>query len=172
MNLFSEKQIKLFLEETLNEAKKALKYGDYPIGSIVVNSKGEIIAKCRNENITEDDITAHAEILCLRKLGIKKLSKDNGSEHYLFSSLEPCGGCGFFIARTNIKAIYVPCLDPYRPGVSALMRFKDFLEIFSNIELIEGTFPELSKESLSLMGDYFLSKGRDEVAIIYDKKSL
>lgn len=168
MKKFSDKQIRLFLEETIKEAEVALKEGNYPIGSIVVSPQGEIVASCRNENITKNDISAHAEILCLRKLGIKKLSKDTKDDYYLFTSLEPCGGCGFFIARTNIRVIYMTSIDPYKPGVTELKKTEKFASNFKNLELVICDFPDLAIKSRHLMRDYLVARGRTEDSKVYE----
>lgn len=167
--IFNKDQQKLFLEETIKEAEAALEEGNYPIGSLIVDSNGKILAKCRNENFTKDDITAHAEILCLRKLGIDKLTKDKSKDYYLFSSLEPCSGCGFFVARTNIKTIFVAALDPYRPGTSVVRHTEPFSEVFQKIDFVVCDFPDLARKSKLLMRDYFLKKDRPDAAKVYEK---
>ncbi len=166
--MFSKNQLKSFLEETIKEAEIALKEGNYPIGSVVVDPKGKIVAKCHNENLTKNDISAHAEILCLRNLGIKKTSKDIKEDYFLFSSLEPCGGCGFFIARTNIKIIYMAAVDPYKPGITELKKTEKFATNFKSLELIVCNFPDLALKSKHLMRDYFISKGRIEDSKVYE----
>ena len=168
MDTFSQEQIRSFIEETIREGEVALAENNYPIGSIVVDGEGEIIAKCHNENSTKDDITAHAEVLCLKELGDSRLSKENGKSYYLFSSLEPCGGCGFFIARTNIKAIFVAAVDPYRSGTSILKESSDFSEIFKDLNFVVCNFPDLAKRSKLLMRDYLVKKGRKTDAKIYE----
>ncbi|OGM12719.1 hypothetical protein A3A76_04370 [Candidatus Woesebacteria bacterium RIFCSPLOWO2_01_FULL_39_23] len=167
-NHFSEKKLRYFIGETIKEAQIAVSKGNYPIGSLIVDEKGNIIAKCQNENATRDDITAHAEVLCLRKMGSKRLAKENGKSYYLFSSLEPCGGCGFFMARTNIKIVYIASLDPYRSGMSVLKKSTDFSEIFKNINVVVCDFLDLATKSKLLMRDYLIKKGKKEAAKIYE----
>lgn len=168
MNNFSSEKIKLLLAETINEAELALNEGNYPIGALIANKKGDIVAKSRNKNFTNNDISAHAEILCLREMGTEVLSKDNGKKHFLFTSLEPCGGCGFFIARTNVKVIYAAAIDPYKPGVSVLKKSKEFGGMFEKVEFIVGEFKDLAIKSRRLMRDYLLSRGNEKAAKAYE----
>lgn len=168
MNTFTETQIRGFLERAMNEGEKALVRGDYPIGAVLVDKDGKILALGGNENSTQGDITAHAELLCLRKMGINRLSKNIPGDYYLFTSLEPCGGCGFFIARTNIKAIVTVAIDPYRPGTSVLKKSGEFGSVFKDIEIIVSNFSDLAKKSKLLMRDYLISKGKQEAAKVYD----
>lgn len=87
--MLSDKQVRKYLEKSLELAKEGFNKGNYPIGLVIVNSKGSIIAQGYNENNTQKDITAYTEILCLRQAGLD-LSKDNQEENILFTSLEPC----------------------------------------------------------------------------------
>src|SRR3989338_4989963 len=92
---FSIEKLKYFLELAIEEAQQAMKNDNYPIGSIIVNDIGDVLVSGQNENTTLNDITAHAEIQCMRKLGLKKLSKNLGQNNYLITSMEPCLGCGY-----------------------------------------------------------------------------
>lgn len=78
-----------YLERTLELATQALKKNTYPIGCIIVNSKGEIIAEAHNESFILNDATAHAEILCIRKAGKLVMSKFEAEPTFIYSSVEP-----------------------------------------------------------------------------------
>jgi tRNA(adenine34) deaminase len=159
--------IRKFLELSLEKARTALTEGNYPIGSVIVDAKETIVAAEYNKCTTLEDISAHAEILCIRAGGITKLASDSPGEYYLFSSLEPCYGCSFFLARTNIKAIYSALKDPHKGGISKLKEQEMFTSFFMNIELHEEPFEDLKTESLKLMQTYFLNRGRLDAAAAY-----
>jgi len=93
-----------FVKIALEEAKKALKTGDVPVGC-VKTYKGEIIAKDRNKVEELSDPTAHAEILAIstasKKIGIKKLR-----ECEIYVTLEPCPMCAGAIALAGFKKLY------------------------------------------------------------------
>ncbi|HID79963.1 MAG TPA: nucleoside deaminase [Aquifex aeolicus] len=93
-----------FVKIALEEAKKALKTGDVPVGC-VITYKGEIIAKDRNKVEELSDPTAHAEILAIstasKKIGIKKLR-----ECEIYVTLEPCPMCAGAIALAGFKKLY------------------------------------------------------------------
>ena len=89
MAILNRQKVRELIEETLREAETALSEGNVPIGSLIVGDNGAILASCHNENYTRNDITAHAEMLCLRKMGNATLDNDIQQNHYLFSSLEP-----------------------------------------------------------------------------------
>jgi tRNA(adenine34) deaminase len=164
--MVTEEQIRKYLEKTIELAKESLEKGNYPIGSIVLNNEGDIIAQDYNENTTQNDITAHAEILCIRQAGLR-LSKDNLEENILFTSLEPCYGCSFFIARTNIKRIYWALEDPHKGGIGDLKGEPMFKDFFTNIELTSEPYDDLKNRSRELMRSYFLSKNNTKTAELY-----
>lgn len=167
MKIFNSSQIHNLLTETIKDAEIAFTRGNYPVGALIVNSKGHIVVRCQNESYSSNDITAHAEIQCLRKSGIDKLIYDTDNEYYLFTSLEPCCGCGFFIARTNIKTIYMATIDTYRSGTSVIMKSKRYVDIFKHLKLINCAYPHLTTRSRQLMRDYYIKKGKPETAKKY-----
>lgn len=164
--MFSSDQIRHYLQITLDEAKKALDEGNYPIGSVMVNDHGEIESTDRNQSFTSEDVSAHSEILGIRKLG-NKVNKDTSGEYYLFSSLEPCFGCSFFIARTNIKHIISALKDPHKGGMSDLRSLDQFNQFFKHIELTIEPFEDLKEKSRQLMIEFFLKKDRKDAAKFY-----
>ena len=87
--MFTQTQIRNFLEIALNKAEEALKLNNYPIGCVVVDSDGHVVAETMNECTTSQDISAHAEIVALRKIG-NAINKNSNEGHFLFTSLEPC----------------------------------------------------------------------------------
>ena len=77
------------LREALEEARKGLREGGLPIGSVLVGKQGEIVARGRNLRVQSGDPTAHAETVCLRNAGRRR----DWSELTLVSTLSPCIMC-------------------------------------------------------------------------------
>ena len=164
--MFTQTQIRNFLEIALTKAGEALKLHNYPIGCVVVNSDCNIVAETMNECTTSQDITAHAEIVALRKMG-NSISKDSKGDHFLFTSLEPCFGCSFFIARSNIREIYSALKDPHKGGASDLRSQEQFSDFFQKIHLYTEPFDDLASKSRKLMRTYFLNSGNNDAAEFY-----
>jgi tRNA(Arg) A34 adenosine deaminase TadA len=72
------KQIQTLLEQTITQAQEALSSGNYPIGSVLTNEEGTILGMHQNETYTTHDITAHAEIACIR--AVDNAIIDNNSD--------------------------------------------------------------------------------------------
>ena len=77
------------LQEALEEARKGLQEGGLPIGSVLVDKQGEIVARGHNLRVQSGDPTAHAETVCLRNAGRRR----DWSELTLVSTLSPCIMC-------------------------------------------------------------------------------
>lgn len=77
------------VREAYLEAKKGYDEGGLPIGSVLVDAKGVIVARGHNQRVQTGDPTAHAEVVCLRNAGRRR----DWPELTLVSSLSPCVMC-------------------------------------------------------------------------------
>jgi cytosine/creatinine deaminase len=77
------------LQEALEEAKEGLSEGGLPIGSVLANTQGQIVARGHNLRVQSGDPTAHAESVCLRNAGRRR----DWAELTLVSTLSPCIMC-------------------------------------------------------------------------------
>jgi cytosine deaminase len=85
----------------IEEARKGLKEGGIPIGSVIVKD-GKIIGRGHNKRVQDNDPIIHAEIDCLRNAGRIGSYKDT----ILYSTLMPCYLCGGAIVQFGIKKVY------------------------------------------------------------------
>lgn len=164
--MYTSDRIRSHLQRALDEAETALSEGNYPIGSILVSSDGSVVSATRNQCTTNSDVTAHAEILGIRKAG-SRILKDAPGEHWLFSTLEPCFGCSFFIARTNIRHVVSALKDPHKGGTGDLLKLEQFRPFFAHIDIVNEPFPDFANRSRDLMVRYFLNAGRADAARFY-----
>ncbi len=77
------------LREALEEARKGLSEGGLPIGSVLADKKGQIVARGHNLRVQSGDPTAHAETVCLRNAGRRR----DWADLTLISTLSPCIMC-------------------------------------------------------------------------------
>ncbi|NML74657.1 nucleoside deaminase [Rhizobium sp. S-51] len=110
-----------FMAAALDEARAAGERGEVPIGAVVV-SDGAIVARAGNETRALNDITAHAEILAIRRaaaaIGDERLT---GADLYV--TLEPCTMCAAAISFARIRRLYYGAEDPKGGGVDNGVRF-------------------------------------------------
>jgi cytosine/creatinine deaminase len=77
------------LQAALDEARKGLSEGGLPIGSVLADKQGRIVARGHNLRVQTGDPTAHAETVCLRNAGRRR----DWTELTLVSTLSPCIMC-------------------------------------------------------------------------------
>ena len=94
----------------LEEARAAAAGGDVPVGAVVVRGD-EILGRAGNAREREQDPTAHAEILALRRA-----SEAVGSWHLegcaMVVTLEPCAMCAGAIVLARIDRLVYGASDP------------------------------------------------------------
>jgi tRNA(adenine34) deaminase len=104
------------MQLALAEARRAAAVGEVPVGAVVVDGQGRVLARAHNRVETERDPTAHAEILALREAG-----RQRGSARLvdcdLYVTLEPCPMCAQAIAFARIRRLYFGAADPKGGGV-------------------------------------------------------
>ena len=93
------------------EAESAGQRGEVPIGCVIVDQSGNVMAKAGNRTIELMDPTAHAELLAIReaagKLGSERLS---GCDLYV--TLEPCAMCAGAIMHARVRRLVFGARDP------------------------------------------------------------
>lgn len=142
------------MQFALNEAKAAGLRGEVPIGAVIVDDKGNIIAKAGNETRALNDPTAHAEILAIRRacdaLKVERLINCN-----LYVTLEPCNMCATAISFARIDKLYYAAEDAKGGAVDNGTRFYQSQTCHHSPEVIGG-INEI--EAAKLLRDFFKTK--------------
>jgi len=79
-----------FLQAAIDEAKKSLKEGGIPIGSVLVID-GKIVGRGHNKRVQKGSTVLHAEMDCLENAG--RMSAKDYKKATLYSTLSPCSMC-------------------------------------------------------------------------------
>ncbi|MDJ0513866.1 MAG: nucleoside deaminase [Methyloceanibacter sp.] len=110
------------MDLALDEARAAADRGEVPVGAVVVDPAGSVLAQAGNRTLELRDPTAHAEILALRAasavLGSERLT---GCDLYV--TLEPCAMCAGAISFARIRRLYFGASDPKGGAVEHGPRF-------------------------------------------------
>lgn len=104
------------MQLALDEARRAAAAGEVPVGAVVVDASGQLIAAAHNRVETDSDPTAHAEILALREAG-RWRDSPRLTDCDLYVTLEPCPMCAQAIAFARIRRLYFGTADPKGGGV-------------------------------------------------------
>ena len=92
-----------WLDAAIEQAQKSWDEGGIPIGAVLVNDSGEIISRGHNERVQTGDPTAHAEIVCIRRVGRRR----DWDSLTLVSTLSPCIMCSGTTLLFGIKRVFV-----------------------------------------------------------------
>ena len=130
-----------YFNETIKLAKKSLKYGDVPIGAIVVKD-GIIIGKGYNTREKHENVLGHAEINAIN-MASKGLNNWNLNGCELYVTLKPCSMCVEIIKQSRITNVYY--LTDKLPSKHEFNQTK--MEKYNN--------NEMSKEYLELLQSFF-----------------
>ncbi len=80
---------RILLEQAILEARQGLREGGLPIGAVLANRTGTIVARGHNLRVQTGDPTAHAETVCIRNAGRRR----DWTGLTLVSTLSPCIMC-------------------------------------------------------------------------------
>ena len=91
------------LREAIAEAKAGLAEGGLPIGSVLADVQGRIVARGHNLRVQTGDPTAHAEVVCIRNAGRRR----DWRQLTLVSTLSPCVMCAGTALLLKIPRVIV-----------------------------------------------------------------
>jgi tRNA(adenine34) deaminase len=106
------------MDAALVEAKRACANGDVPVGAVVIHD-GKIIATGFNAREKDQDPTAHAELIALRKAA-EALGRWRLDDCDLVVTLEPCVMCSGAIINARIHALAFGAMEPKTGAVGSL----------------------------------------------------
>jgi tRNA(adenine34) deaminase len=98
------------MRDALLEARAAVATSDVPIGAVVLDPAGTVVARGRNRREADADPTAHAEVLALREAA-EKLGSWRVLESVLYVTLEPCAMCAGAIVLARVPRVVFGAWD-------------------------------------------------------------
>ncbi len=147
------------MEIALEEAEKAWVEGEVPVGAVIADQEGNILAKAHNRCISLNDPTAHAEILAIREAAkIKKNYRLNNT--ILVVTIEPCPMCAGAAVNARIEKLVFGAHDPKTGSAGSVYDIAFGKKLNHNIKVISGI---LSEECGSLLKKFFAMKRKGEV---------
>ena len=143
------------MELAIIEAKKAAQRNEMPVGAIIKNGSGKIIAIESNRTIELCDPTAHAEINAIRK------ACESSNDLYLsdctmYVTLEPCSMCMGAILNSRLKKLIDGLPSPNYGAISSDYSIcKNTERLIKNTEVYGGFY---QTEILQIMKEFFEDK--------------
>lgn len=138
----------------LVEAARAVEHDDVPIGAVLLDPNGAVVAADHNRREERADATAHAEMLVLsarsREIGNWRLGG-----HTLVVTLEPCAMCAMAAVWARIGTIVFGAADPKAGAVWSLYNVPQDERLNHRCEVVGGVE---SAASAALLGEFFAAR--------------
>jgi tRNA(adenine34) deaminase len=135
-------------------AREAARLHEVPVGAVIIDGEGKILAATSNRTITNKDPTAHAEILALRtaatRVGNYRLTGTT-----IYSTLEPCAMCAGALVNARVARLVYGAADERFGAVETHFRICDSPQLNHRIEITSGV---LADNCRRLMQDFFKAR--------------
>jgi tRNA(adenine34) deaminase len=112
------------MRRALALADRAASAGEVPVGAVIADDNGEIIAEGWNQPISACDPTAHAEIVALRSAALK-LNNYRLPGTTLFVTIEPCTMCAGALLHSRIERLVIAAQEPKAGAVISQAQILD-----------------------------------------------
>ena len=142
------------MKKAIDLAVKSEKKGEVPIGAVLVNEKGQILAQSTNLRETKCTVLGHAELVVIHRANQKQKSwRLNGCTLYV--TLEPCLMCAAALVQARISRVVFGATDPKGGGLGSLQDLSKDLRLNHQFQVDRGL---MSTESSQLLKNFFKIK--------------
>ncbi len=135
-----------YMSAALEEARKAAAAGETPVGCVIVNGEGRIIAAAHNRTEELRDATRHAELEAIRAAGDRRLE-----DCALYVTMEPCPMCAGAIMLSRVGRVIFGARDPRMGSCGSVINL--FMENYGRSPAVRGGVME--KECGGILSDFF-----------------
>ncbi len=138
----------------LAEARAAAARGEVPVGAVVLDAAGVVLARAGNEVEARRDASAHAELLALRAAAAVR-GDARLPDCELVVTLEPCPMCAQAISLFRIRRLTFGAYDPKGGGVEHGARVFDAVSCHHRPEVVGGV---RESEAAALLQGFFAAR--------------
>jgi tRNA(adenine34) deaminase len=146
-----------WMREALEAAASATAGGDVPVGAVLVDPGGSVVARAANERERAADPTAHAELLVLRS-GAARRGDWRLAGHTLVVTLEPCTMCAGALVLARVARLVYGAADPKAGAVGSLWDVVRDRRLNWRPEVVAGV---LADECGAVLRDFFAAHRAD-----------
>jgi tRNA(adenine34) deaminase len=142
------------MQLALDQARMASMHGDVPVGAVIIDQAGSVLAAAGNEREVRHDPTAHAELLALREAS-RRLRSWRLTGVTLVVTLEPCTMCAGALVLARIARLVFGAFDEKAGAVSSLFDVVRDPRLNHRVEVRGGI---LEAECGALLKDFFAGR--------------
>tara|TARA_R110002110_G_scaffold59050_8_gene167434 strand:- start:2175 stop:2606 length:432 start_codon:yes stop_codon:yes gene_type:complete len=142
------------MDVALDQARAAGARGEVPVGAVIVNPAGTVVAQAGNRTREFNDPTAHAEVLAIRA-ACAHAGSERLVDHALYVTLEPCAMCAAAIAAARVARLYYGASDPKSGGVAQGARVFTHPQCHHVPDVFDGIG---GTDAEALLKDFFAAK--------------
>ena len=139
-----------YMEAALVEARNAFEHHEVPVGAVLV-AGGEVVARAHNLCVTNNDPTAHAEVIALRAGG-EKLKNYRLNDATLYVTLEPCTMCVGALGNARVSRVVFAAYDEKEGALGSAVDLSGRPGLNYRIEINGGL---LADKSTALLQAFF-----------------
>lgn len=149
-------QHRQWMQRAYSLAEDAGNAGEVPVGAIIVDQNGNLIAQAQNRRERDNDPTAHAEIIALRLAG-QTLQNWHLNRCTLYVTLEPCPMCAGAIVQSRIKLLVYGADDTKTGAIRTVANIPDSACSYHRLAVLGGI---LESECRQQLQTWFTQKRR------------
>ena len=139
-----------WMHQALAAAHEARGRGEVPVGTCIVRGN-ELLAVAGNRTRTDEDPTAHAEVVALREAA-RRVSNYRITDAVVYSTIEPCVMCAGALIQARVRRLVYGARDERAGAVESRFKVCDTDFLNHRIELTAGV---LEEECRQVMQDFF-----------------
>ena len=149
-----------YMQLALEQAELAAERGEVPVGAVLVDAQGMVLASDGNRPIEYNDPTAHAEMVVLRQAGCS-LANYRLSGTTMYVTIEPCVMCAGALVHARVSRLVYGADDPKAGGVVSLYQVGRDGHLNHNLEVAGGI---LGEECAAVLRGFFQRKRKKTAA--------
>jgi len=143
-----------YMARALERARRASDAGEVPVGAVLIDVNGKILAEAGNAPVGLRDPSAHAEMLVLREAG-RKLENYRLTGTTLYVTLEPCPMCAGALVHARVARVVYATPDPRAGACGTVFNLAQCPSLNHRIDVVNGIG---EAESSALLKGFFESR--------------
>ena len=149
-----------YMQLALKQAELAAQRGEVPVGAVLVDAQGAVLACDGNRPIEYSDPTAHAEMVVLRQAGLR-LANYRLAGTTMYVTIEPCVMCAGALVHARVSRLVYGADDPKAGGMVSLYQVGRDGRLNHSLEVAGGV---LAGECSAVLRDFFQRKRKKSAA--------